>query len=47
MTALTLLAAPGIPAGWEWANPLIDLLPIIPLLFFALAFVWQAAIGFK
>ncbi|MFS8925373.1 photosystem II reaction center protein K, partial [Synechococcus sp. B60.1] len=24
-----------------------DILPIIPVLFFLLAFVWQAAVGFK
>jgi photosystem II PsbK protein len=45
MTALMVLAA--LPDGWEWAAPLVDLLPIIPVLFFALAFVWQAAVGFK
>ncbi|MBC7880842.1 MAG: photosystem II reaction center protein K [Anaerolineae bacterium] len=45
MAVLTVLA--GLPAGWEWASPLVDLLPIIPILFFALAFVWQAAVGFK
>ncbi len=45
MTALALVAA--LPAGWEWAGPLVDLLPIIPILFFLLAFVWQAAVGFK
>ncbi|WP_218081622.1 photosystem II reaction center protein K [Anthocerotibacter panamensis] len=46
MTSILLLAN-SLPAGWEWAAPLIDLLPIIPILFFLLAFVWQAAVGFK
>jgi len=42
-----LLLANSIPAEWAWMSPLIDLLPIIPILFFLLAFVWQAAVGFK
>jgi photosystem II PsbK protein len=46
MTSLLLLAS-SLPAGYEWAAPLIDLLPVIPIFFFLLAFVWQAAVGFK
>ena len=28
-------------------GPLADILPIIPVLFFLLAFVWQASVGFR
>jgi photosystem II PsbK protein len=42
-----LLLANSTPPEWAWMNPLIDLLPVIPILFFLLAFVWQAAVGFK
>ncbi len=45
MPAIVLLAA--LPEGYELFDPLIDILPIIPVLFFLLAFVWQAAVGFK
>jgi photosystem II PsbK protein len=44
---LALLLANSTPAEWAWMNPLIDLLPVIPIFFFLLAFVWQAAVGFK
>ncbi|HIK21565.1 photosystem II reaction center protein K [Synechococcus sp. R55.6] len=45
MSAMVLLAS--LPEGYELFDPLIDILPIIPVLFFLLAFVWQAAVGFK
>ena len=36
-----------LPEAYSIFNPLIDVLPIIPLFFLLLAFVWQAAVGFK
>ena len=45
MSAMVFLAS--LPEGSELFDPLIDILPIIPVLFFLLAFVWQAAVGFK
>ncbi len=42
-----VVLANSLPAEWSWASPLIDLLPVIPIFFFLLAFVWQAAVGFK
>jgi len=36
-----------LPAPYGMFRPLIDIMPVIPLLFLLLAFVWQAAIGFK
>ena len=43
---LAVLVA-SLPEGYQLFDPLIDVLPVIPLLFFLLAFVWQAAAGFK
>ncbi len=45
MEAMMVLAA--LPEGYEIFDPLVDLLPVIPVFFFLLAFVWQAAAGFK
>nr|YP_009519551.1 photosystem II protein K [Udotea argentea]AYC65608.1 photosystem II protein K [Udotea argentea] len=36
-----------LPEAYLPFNPLVDILPIIPLLFFLLAFVWQASISFR
>ena len=36
-----------LPEAYSMFNPLIDVLPLIPLFFLLLAFVWQAAVGFK
>lgn len=43
----TQLLLASLPEGYELFDPLVDLLPVIPVLFFLLAFVWQAAVGFK
>ena len=45
MEAALLLAK--LPEAYQIFDPLVDVLPVIPLLFLALAFVWQAAVGFK
>jgi len=52
--ALTLLAglssAPvlaQLPEAYQAFGPLVDILPIIPLFFLLLAFVWQASVGFR
>ena len=36
-----------LPEAYQIFDPLVDVLPVIPLFFLALAFVWQAAVGFK
>jgi photosystem II PsbK protein len=36
-----------LPEAYAMFNPLVDVLPLIPLFFLLLAFVWQAAVGFK
>lgn len=45
MEAALLLAK--LPEAYSIIDPLVDVLPIIPVFFLLLAFVWQAAIGYK
>jgi photosystem II PsbK protein len=45
MEATMLLAK--LPEAYAMFKPLVDVLPIIPLFFLLLAFVWQAAVGFR
>ncbi|WP_353929053.1 photosystem II reaction center protein K [Okeanomitos corallinicola TIOX110] len=36
-----------LPEAYQIFNPLVDVLPVIPVFFLLLAFVWQAAVGFR
>nr|UXD06414.1 photosystem II protein K [Eutreptiella sp. CCMP389] len=36
-----------LPEAYAPFDPLVDILPIIPVLFFLLAFVWQASVSFR
>nr|YP_009477852.1 photosystem II protein K [Betula cordifolia]YP_009542493.1 photosystem II protein K [Betula lenta]YP_009542748.1 photosystem II protein K [Betula populifolia]YP_010212414.1 photosystem II protein K [Betula hainanensis]YP_010570297.1 photosystem II protein K [Betula luminifera]QKY75422.1 photosystem II protein K [Betula alnoides]UFK62081.1 photosystem II protein K [Betula nigra]AVN97999.1 photosystem II protein K [Betula cordifolia]AYU57359.1 photosystem II protein K [Betula lenta]AYU576 len=36
-----------LPEAYSFLNPIVDIMPVIPLLFFLLAFVWQAAVSFR
>lgn len=45
MEAALLLAK--LPEAYRIFEPLVDVLPIIPVFFLLLAFVWQAAVGFR
>nr|NP_849049.1 photosystem II protein K [Cyanidioschyzon merolae strain 10D]Q85FY2.1 RecName: Full=Photosystem II reaction center protein K; Short=PSII-K; Flags: Precursor [Cyanidioschyzon merolae strain 10D]QFV17002.1 photosystem II protein K [Cyanidioschyzon merolae]QFV17178.1 photosystem II protein K [Cyanidioschyzon merolae]BAC76211.1 photosystem II protein K [Cyanidioschyzon merolae strain 10D] len=36
-----------LPETYSIFAPVIDILPVIPILFFLLAFVWQASVGFR
>lgn len=36
-----------LPETYTIFKPLIDILPVIPVFFLLLAFVWQAAVGFR
>jgi photosystem II PsbK protein len=36
-----------LPAAYALFSPIIDILPIIPVFFLLLAFVWQAAVSFR
>ena len=36
-----------LPEDYTIFSPIVDVLPVIPVFFLLLAFVWQAAIGFR
>nr|YP_009760270.1 photosystem II protein K [Garcinia gummi-gutta]QIQ57073.1 photosystem II protein K [Garcinia gummi-gutta]QUJ10253.1 photosystem II subunit K [Garcinia anomala]UPH83842.1 photosystem II protein K [Garcinia mangostana]UPH83925.1 photosystem II protein K [Garcinia mangostana] len=36
-----------LPEAYAFLNPIIDWMPVIPVFFFLLAFVWQAAVSFR
>nr|QWW92937.1 photosystem II protein K [Delavayella serrata] len=36
-----------LPEAYAIFDPIVDVLPIIPLFFFLLAFVWQASVSFR
>jgi photosystem II PsbK protein len=36
-----------LPEAYAIFSPIIDILPIVPIFFLLLAFVWQAAVGFR
>jgi photosystem II PsbK protein len=36
-----------LPEAYAPFDPIVDILPIIPILFFLLAFVWQASVSFR
>ena len=36
-----------LPEAFAIFSPIVDILPAIPVLFLLLAFVWQAAVGFR
>ena len=44
--ALTFFIA-ALPEAYQIFDPLVDVLPVIPVFFLLLAFVWQAAVGFR
>nr|AKI29340.1 photosystem II protein K [Selaginella uncinata] len=44
--ALSTISA-KLPEAYAIFDPIVDVMPIIPLLFFLLAFVWQASVGFR
>jgi photosystem II PsbK protein len=36
-----------LPEAYSPFAPLVDVLPIVPVLFLLLAFVWQASVSFR
>nr|YP_010760007.1 photosystem II protein K [Cuscuta corymbosa var. stylosa]WEY29977.1 photosystem II protein K [Cuscuta corymbosa var. stylosa] len=36
-----------LPEAYSFLNPLINFMPVIPVLFFLFAFVWQAVVSFR
>ena len=47
MAATTLDLLDQQSEAYQAFGPLVDILPIIPVLFLLLAFVWQASVGFR
>jgi len=45
MTEILFLAK--LPEAYAIFKPIIDVSPVIPVFFLLLAFVWQAAVGFR
>ena len=45
MEVTVLLAK--LPEAYQVFDPLVDVLPVIPVFFLLLAFVWQAAVSFR
>nr|QCI07274.1 photosystem II protein K [Hypnea pannosa] len=43
----TIILLTQLPEAYVIFRPLVDILPVIPVFFLLLAFVWQAAIGFR
>jgi len=41
------LVIAALPEAYQIFDPLVDILPVIPVFFLLLAFVWQAAVGFR
>uniref|UniRef100_UPI0030FDFE23 photosystem II protein K n=1 Tax=Zippelia begoniifolia TaxID=126646 RepID=UPI0030FDFE23 len=36
-----------LPEAYALFNPIVDVMPVIPVFFFLLALVWQAAVSFR
>ena len=47
MAAFTLDLMAQLPEAYQASSPLFDILPLIPVCFLLLAFVWQASVGFR
>jgi photosystem II PsbK protein len=43
----TISAFARLPEAYAIFDPIVDVLPIIPVLFLLLAFVWQASVSFR
>ena len=37
----------ALPEPYTAFRPIVDVMPVIPILFLLLAFVWQASVGFR
>ena len=44
---MTYIFLAKFPEAYAPFSPLVDVLPVIPILFFLLAFVWQASVSFR
>jgi photosystem II PsbK protein len=46
MESISLILA-KLPEAYTPFDPIVDVLPIIPIFFLLLAFVWQASVSFR
>jgi photosystem II PsbK protein len=44
---ITVLLLAKLPEAYAPFDPIVNVLPVIPVLFILLAFVWQAAVSFR
>ena len=44
---MEILLINKLPGVFTIFGPLADVMPVIPIFFFLLAFVWQASVGFR
>lgn len=42
-----VLTLAKLPEAYAPFDPIVDILPVIPVLFLLLAFVWQASVSFR
>tara|TARA_B100000214_G_scaffold367665_1_gene338120 strand:+ start:593 stop:736 length:144 start_codon:yes stop_codon:yes gene_type:complete len=47
MNLISLDLIAQLPEAYRAFAPTVDVLPLIPIFFFLLVFVWQAAVGFR
>ena len=47
MAAFTLDLMAQLPEAYQAYAPAVEVLPLIPIFFFLLVFVWQASVGFR
>ena len=47
MAVYTIDLLAQLPEAYQAFSPLVDILPLIPVFFLLLAFVWQASVGFR
>jgi photosystem II PsbK protein len=47
LISMTTLLLAKLPEAYAPFDPIVDVLPVIPLLFLLLAFVWQASVSFR
>nr|WKT07850.1 K protein of photosystem II [Klebsormidium sp. TAA2-JRJ3pt] len=43
----TIFSLGKLPEAYAIFDPIVDVLPVIPVLFLLLAFVWQASVSFR
>lgn len=44
---MTEIILAKLPEAYAPFDPIVDVLPVIPVLFLLLAFVWQASVSFR